>query len=240
MMRPLDKKPQTPEAPSPARPKTDDQADLPEEEIRARLQLVNPELTKELYELAKAQLAAEMARHTRLDAKATSLVSSAGISLTLGMSIATLIANRTISVPWWLWIMLTVAGLSGVLAVGFGIFALMVKNGFARVSDRNVFDKHTLAFANAPTGCDDLTDRKDKHAYGAAAYRQYMTAHLWEVGVKEHRQLNNKARQVRDGQVLFMIFLAVLVVCVATEFVMTSTRDAGAPAQAPAAQGAIR
>jgi hypothetical protein len=229
-------------APSPDRPRTEG-ADLHQEEIRDRLRLVNPELTKELYELAKAQVAAETARHARLDAKATSLVSSAGVSLTLGMSIATLIAKGEVSPPAWLGAMLAFVGAVGVTAVGFGVFALMVKGGFARVNDHNVFDTDVLKFANAPTGCDDLTDLKDKYAFGAAAYRQHMTAHLWEVSVKEHYQLNKKARQVRDGQIAFFIFLAGLVVCVGIEVVVTSPQhDAGAPAKATAAapKGAVR
>lgn len=234
---------QKPEAPTPDEPKTDLRADLPQDDIRERLRLVNPELAKELYEIAKAQVAAEMARHARLDAKATSLVSSAGISLTLGMSIITLIAKGDVAATPCLWVLLSVTGLFGTLAVGFGVFALLVKGGFARVNDHTVFDKDALEFANAPTGCDDLESQGEKYAYGAAVYRQHMTAHLWEVSVKEHRHLNKKADQVRDGQILFVLFLASLVVCVATEFVLTSNQHhAGAApkAAASAAERAVR
>jgi len=235
---------QKPEAPTPDGPKTDLLDDLPEDEIRERLRLVNPELAKEVYEIAKAQIASEAARHTRLDSKATSLVSAAGLSLTLGMSIVTLIAKGDVVATPYLWVMLAVTGLLGVGAVGFGVFALLVKGGFARVNDHNVFDKDVLRFADSPTGTDDLATLKEKYEFGAAVYRQHMTAHLWEVSLQEHRQLNRKATQVRDGQILFALFLLALVVCVATEFVMTSTekKDAGATpeAAASAAKAAVR
>lgn len=234
---------QKPEAPTPDGPKSDLLEDLLEDEIRERLRLVNPELAKEVYEIAKAQVASEAARHTRLDSKATSLVSAAGLSLTLGMSIVTLIAKGDVVATPYLWVMLAVTGLFGVAAVAFGVFALLVKGGFARVNDHNVFDKNVLRSADSPTGCDDLPTLKEKYEFGAAVYRQHMTAHLWEVSVQEHHQLNRKAKQVRDGQILFALFLLALVVCVATEFVMTSKKkDAGAAPQAaaPAAKAAVR
>jgi hypothetical protein len=232
-----------PEAPLPVEPKVDITVDLPEAEILKRLRLVNPELVKEVYDLAKAQVQAEGARHTMLNAKAMSVVTGAGVSLTLSLSIAGPLLTGGVILSPWLLFGFGVTGVTGVAAVLLGVWALLVKGGFAQVSDHAVFDEKALEFADNPTGCDDLPDLKERYAFGAAAYRQHMTAHLWAVAVKDHRQLDKKANQVQAAQYLFAAFVILVLACEARLFqgiyVQNNAREAAA-ARTAATEGAVR
>jgi hypothetical protein len=172
-----------------------------------------------------------------------SVVTGAGVSLTLSLSIAgPLITGGVILSPWLLF-GFGVAGVTGVAAVLFGVWALLVKGGFAQVSDHAVFDEKALEFADNPTGCDDLPDLKEKYAFGAAAYRQHMTAHLWAVAVKDHRQLDKKANQVQAAQYLFAVFVILVLACEARLFqqiyVQNNAREAAA-ARTAATEGEVR
>lgn len=236
--------PPTPEAPLPIAPKVDLTADLPEEVIRSRLRLVNPELVKDIFDLAKAQVQSEAARHIMLNTKAASVVTGAGVSLTLSFSIAGPLLSSKAVLPPMLIVGFLLAGLAGLLSMLCGVVSLFVKGGFAHVSDHAVFDEKALEFADNPTGCDDLKDLKEKYAFGAAAYRQHMTAHLWAVSVKDHRQLDKKAGQVQTAQWLFAAFAILIFSCGIWLFGVISSenkhaREASA-ASAAAAEGEVR
>jgi hypothetical protein len=60
--------------------------DLTAVELRDRVDLHSPLLIKELYESALRQIQHETARQTRLDGKATSLLTATGLSLTVAFA----------------------------------------------------------------------------------------------------------------------------------------------------------
>jgi hypothetical protein len=192
------------------------------------MRLVNPELAKEVYELAKAQVQAEGARHTILNTKATSVVTAAGVSITVMFTVASTLMSSKVVLPSWLLMMFAGTGGCGVTAVVLGVIALLVKGGFAQVSEHAVFDQDALAFGDEPTGCDDLPELKEKYAFGAAVYRQHMAVHLWSVYEKEHRQLDTKSRQVFWAQLFFIVFVALISACGVTLFGVISSQNQNA------------
>ncbi|MEO7037368.1 MAG: hypothetical protein ABI548_25660 [Polyangiaceae bacterium] len=241
--QPAPAQPEQRAVPQPEQPKVDTTRDLSKDEIAARLRLVNPELAKEVYEIAKAQVQSEAARHTRLDAKANSVITAAGLSMAVASSLGGIIASGQTLLPGWLLWMFGLAGIFALSSVVTGVMALLVKGGYAQVSDHAVFNQEKLAFADVPTGCDDLLDAKDKQAYGVAVYRQYMAAHLWDVSVKDHGQLNRKAKQVQVAQWLFIAFLVVLLACELLMFREISSQHHArktAAARPATSQGAVR
>jgi hypothetical protein len=222
----------------PAPPKVDATEPLPQAVIEDRMRLVNPELAKEVLDFARAQVQAEAARHGILNTKATSLVAAAGVSITVLFSVAGMVMSSRLVMPWELLAMFAAAGVFGLSSVVLGVLALLVTGGFAQVSEHAVFDKDALEFADEPTGCDDLTELKDKYAYGVASYRQHMTVHLWAVYAQEHKQLDGKATQVRWGQRCFIAFVGLILACEMTLFgvISSQNKDAREAAQAcPAA-----
>jgi len=167
---------------------------------------VNPELAKDLLDFARAQLQAEVVRHGRFDAKAMSVVTAGGISITVAISVAGSALSGKIVPPWWLMCGFGVAGLTGFIAVLLGTLALLVRGGYAEVSDQAVFNAAALEKADVPKGVSDLKDkegnpdRKEVNAFGAALYKQHMTAHLWDAWVKDKKNVDAKGRMVKAAQ----------------------------------------
>lgn len=230
-----------PPAAHPAPPKVNTTVPLTQAQIESRLQLVNPELAKEVLDFAKAQVQAEGTRHTMLNTKAMAIVTAAGISMSVTFTVATALASGKVVVPVWLIGTFAAAGLVGIATVALGVRALLVKDGFALVSDHAVFDEKALAFADAPTGCEDLKEPKDKYAYGVAAYRQHMAVHLWSVAAQDHEQLDRKASEVYHSQVCFIAFVCLILACEICLFgvISSQTNDAreAAAASSAAAKG---
>lgn len=228
-------------------PVKDTQRDLTRQEIRERLRLVNPELAKDLLDAARAQVQAEVIRHGRLDAKAMSIVTAGGISITVAFSVAGSLST-VVAGYGWLIAMFAAAGVAGLITVLLAVRALLVRGGFAEVSDQAVFDASVLKLADEPEGVDDLRDkegrpdRKEINAFGAAIYKQHMTAHLWDVYVKDHAQVDKKADMVRDAQAGFMTFLVMIFACEMSLFTVIYGKDAGEAArpEPAAAEGAKR
>jgi len=214
--------------------------DLTAEEIRRRLRLVNPELAKDLLDVARAQVQSEVVRHGRLDTKATSIVTAGGISITVAFSVAGSL-SAAVAGHGWLIAMFAAAGVAGLATVLLGVRALLVRGGYAEVSDQAVFKESTLELADSPKGVDDLKDRdgnpdrKEINAFGAAIYKQYLTAHLWDVYVKDHKQIDAKAVMVKHAQVSFVIFLTLIFACEMSLFGVIYLQDARETARAAAA-----
>lgn len=233
-----------PEAPSPVEPKVDIIKDLPEQDILDRLQLVNPDLVDEIYDLAKAQVESERSRHVMLNTKAASILTASGVSLTLSLTLAGPLLSAKVVLPCLLLVGLILAGLAGLASVLCAVWSLYIVNGFAYVSDHAVFKKDILDFADSPKGCDDLEGQSAKYAFGAAAYKQHMAAHLWAVSAREHQQLNKKADQVRMAQRMFALFAVLIFACGAGLFgvISSQNRDAreAAASESAASEGAKR
>jgi hypothetical protein len=230
--------------PDAVEPKVDIMADLLEQEIRNRLRLVNPDLVDEVYGLAKAQVESERARHVMLNSKAASVLTSSGISLTVSLTLAgPLLANKVVLSTTWSFAFL-LAGSLGLASIYWAVLSLRVIGGFPYVNDHAVFDRNILNFADSPPGCEDLADLKEKYAFGAAAYKQHMAAHLWAVATQEHRQLDRKAKQVQAAQWLFLAFAVLISTCGGNLFLVISSqnKDAreAAAAKSAAAEGAQR
>src|SRR6187399_3077726 len=67
---------------------------LTEHELAARVTLGSPKLVEELWNISQKQLDIEIARHTRLDTKATSLLTAAGLSLTVAFTFGSTLLTK--------------------------------------------------------------------------------------------------------------------------------------------------
>jgi hypothetical protein len=211
--------------------------ELTPDEIRRRLTLVNPELVKEVYALTKGQIDHEAARYARLDLKANTVITAAGLSMAVASSLGGIVGSGKRLPSYLLW-MFGVTAIVGLAAVGFAILAVLVSKAFARVSDGAMFNADVLERADAPSGADDLSTT-EKRDFGAAQYRQYMAAHMWDMYLKDRAQLDRKAGRVQTGQCLFGVFLVLLVACEATLIGAIMPSDVGQTAAASTA-GALR
>src|SRR5690606_17853456 len=141
------------------------------EDIASALTIDSPELIDEVYQLAKHQVALETGRHTRIESKATALLGSVGISVTvaLGLGGQILLQNGTKVhlAPGWLFAMQVgacLALLSGFAAAVFALLALRVRE-WGVLNEEAVFGDRTLAKAY---------DAHENEKKCVAAYRRFM------------------------------------------------------------------
>jgi hypothetical protein len=199
---------------------------LTDDEVRDRLAINSPELVAELLTLVQGQLAAETGRQTRIEGKATSLLTAAGLSLTVAFSFGGLLISKEnrFTFPHFVifaFILALVLGLSSAICA---VAALFVRGKYRAPEGTALFDPETLALANA-TPKDETpeipprvpspgatTSDKDEREYGLMAYRKYLIPHFWDI-LRCHRLVHEeKAKIIKVGQGLFVGFLGVLMV----------------------------
>jgi hypothetical protein len=199
-----------------------------EEQVRLKLAIDSPELTEELYQIAQQQIQSEIGRQTRLDAKATSLLTAAGLSLTIVFTFGnTLVTQTTIFNPCIL-IGYVVAVTCGLVAASFAVSALRVRSAYFSIDERVTLDPAMLKEANQPEAFEGKCELKDeeKRRYGVMEYRKYLLPQLWVMGQTSFRNHEKKATLVKRGQYFFLAFLSVsLLVCVLVVFGVLSIRD---------------
>lgn len=176
----------------------------PVDQVRSKLRLISAELSKELLDISKAQLAATATRQGRLETKASTLTATAGLSLTVATSIASpLLKDANCSA--YLIAFMGIIALLGLCSVCLGIWALKVADQ-ATLSPDAVFSEQQLQLADDPPVSEGDSDAV-KAAFGLALYRQYITVHIWEVIERNTAILDAKARFVKLGQYSYLGFL---------------------------------
>jgi cytochrome bd-type quinol oxidase subunit 1 len=162
---------------------------------------------KELYEIAQRQIQSETARQTRLDAKATSLLTAAGLSLTVAFTFGGQVLLKlpdafriAHAVTVWSF---RVAVVTGLAAAILAVWALLVREDYMAVNEEAVFDRGLLHEADA--------ENVEFPEAGITEYRKALTKHLWIIGQQLQRNNTRKARDIKLGQLCFVLFLFALI-----------------------------
>jgi hypothetical protein len=182
---------------------------LTEEEIRKAISIYSPAIVKELYETTLRQIQNETGRQSRLDSKATSLLTATGLSLTVAFTLGGQLligqADKWAGMPPVAWKI--AAGIywftvgAGLVASVFAVSALRIRDEYRSINERNVFDAEVL----------DQTDQRDEKDEGITVYRRHLIPHMWVIAQKHSQNHNKKATKIRYGQGFFAGFLVGLV-----------------------------
>lgn len=214
---------------------------LTEVQIRARLTINSPELVKELYDIAQRQVQAEVGRQTRLDAKATSLLTAAGLSLTVAFTFgSTLITKPEAFETWHRFVVgaFALALVLGLTAAILAVRALLVRDNYMTVNEAAVFDPEVLEDANDPHAlreidCKEMKD-EEKRKFGVMEFHKAMIVHLWTIAQQHLKNNEGKARLIKWGQRCFLGFLVVLLVVAVFIVLGASASHGSAPTATPA------
>lgn len=198
------------------------------DEIRDRLRLQSPALAAALYEVVRGQLQVEEVRHTRLDAKANSVLAAAGISMAVAASVGAVLGSNNAGVlsAALLWLFLG-TGVVGVVVVGIAVESLLVSKRFATLDDRAIFSEFMLKRGDEPPGCDDLAERSERNAFGLGLYQQYLVSHMVDIYRRNSAALDRKATLVHAAQRGFVLFLGLVLVSEAWLFSTLAASHAG-------------
>jgi hypothetical protein len=190
----------------------DEHKQLDQPTLEKRMTLGWPRLIGEVYALAQRQVQFETGRQGRLDGKATSLLSAAGLSLTVAFTFGgLLLANKAVLKAKIGWYYAAVSGfgvaiLFGLATAAFALWALRVRGANRGVSEEAVFSEAILKRA------EDETDED----VAVSEYQKSLTVHLWMIAQAQHNLHERKAKIILSGQLAFMAFMvAVAFVCVA-------------------------
>jgi hypothetical protein len=181
--------------------------DLTREELSKRLRLGSTALVKELYEIALRQIQSETGRQTRLDGKATSLLTAVGLSLTVAFTFGgqVLLAHatelRAIDAPRWTFA-LVIFAFALIAGLGAGVLAMLALRvqAYATVDEQAVFNETMLAQAEGA----------ETEEEGVAEYRRYLTVQLWRITQRQLHAHESKAGLIEKGQFCFLTFLGTL------------------------------
>ncbi len=195
---------------------------LSRDELGSRLALSSPKLVKELYDIAIRQIAEENARQTRLDAKATSLLTAAGLSLTVAFTFGGQLVlghHKTgadhLDFPWWGVAAFCAALFAGLSAAAFAMRALLVGGGYRAIDEQEIFKRDLLSYAEGHYHPEAEKGVAESDEQAATEYRKTIIPHLWEVSQEHLTVHQRKADIIRSGQLWFLGFiLAICVVCV--------------------------
>ncbi|WP_147468404.1 hypothetical protein [Corallococcus interemptor] len=124
---------------------------LDADELINRLRLNSPDLAEELYKISKEYLASETARENNLNAKATSLLTASGLSLTVAFTFGGMLIQHPeyLSSLWGLWpyivpIFYGVALLAGLSASAIAVWSLLIRGDYVGISEQDVFNPSVL------------------------------------------------------------------------------------------------
>jgi len=192
---------------------------LTQEELKDRLTLSSVALVAELGTVTQQQLQAEAARHGRLDSKATSLLTAAGLSLTVVSAFSvTTVPSVPGCTPCWL---LQAAIASGIAAALLAVGALLVRQSSAGANERTVFD---VALLETAEGAQD----EDQ---GVREYRKAMICHEWSIVQTRRENNERRGRIIQIGQCFFAVFL--VSVCALAMSRVSSSAVSEPPAKPP-------
>lgn len=183
---------------------TDPTPRLTGKELVDRMCLRSSTLVDEVYDLAKRQIASEDRRETNLSAKAVSLLSATGLSLTVAFTFGGVLLQRPeylaalgsarvplVVAPYAL------ALVAGMAASWFALRALLVRSDYRDVAEDDVFGK-------------ELDAADEKVDEGLPMYRRFLAVHLWLIFQETSKIHEHKATQIARGQKCFFAFLLLL------------------------------
>lgn len=185
-------------------------------ELIRRLKRSSPELTNEVYELAKSQVQYEAGRQARLDAKATSLLTASGLAITLAFVFGGALINLSLNreVGWWIVVAYLAAVLCGLVAAWHAIKALRVREDYLTLNDEAVFNDEILTLADRME-----TETEGGKGAGVRDYQRYMIVQLWEISRQHHANHEEKASWIKRGQSwLFGFIVALFLICLVIGF----------------------
>jgi hypothetical protein len=185
---------------------------LSQKELAERLALGSPKLVEELWNIAQKQVDIEIARHTRLDTKATSLLTAAGLSLTVAFTFGSTLLTKADAFKHWEKQVVFIFALTvilGLAAAFMAVRALALREQLG-VNELAIFDVADLKEADGPEDADEPTLNR-----GVMEYRKGRILHFWAIRQRYLESYKGKAELVKRGQWAFMAFLAgLLVLCV--------------------------
>lgn len=201
------------------------------EQIREALAIDSPELIDELHSIALEQVRTLAARQARLDAKATSLTSVSGVSLTLTLTCGGLLLTKSELFEWWVVVPYALAMAAGLVAAVQATRVLLVRAS-REVSEDHVFssevlrdvdpEEHHFSRYADPEGKDIAKARVN----GRARFRAYMVPHYWSISLAARQRHESSARHLKLGQASFILFLVfLLLTCLTGGISVILSRD---------------
>ena len=186
-------------------------ARLTESEIRERLRISSPGLIEEVHAFVLRQGQAEEQRETRLDGKATTLATAAGISVTVVFSVGlfllekiNVLRNLGSFLGHGVLALYALALVFVLLAGAWSIRALRIRNTYRCVTDNDVFNEVEFARIERASG--------DHEKRAQAEYRRYLLPQQW-IFFREHQRIHTqKADLISRGQWFFASFIVTLLV----------------------------
>jgi len=182
---------------------------LDRSELARRLALGSPKLVEELWTVTQKQLEVEVARHGRLDAKATSLLTAAGLSLTVAFTFGSTLLKEAKSFDAWHIPIILIFGVTiicGLMAAFNAVHGLALREQLG-VNEEAIFDPEALKEADA--------EETAEAGNGVMEYRKGRIIHFWTIRQRYWESYQHKAKIVKHGQYWFLAFLAcLLVLCV--------------------------
>jgi hypothetical protein len=220
------------------------QVDTPH--IRHALQNTSPAIVGEIYEIAQRQLQAEASRQTILDGKATTLLMSVGLSLTLALTLGCQIllgspSALVMKAPWiWRGVLLVLLYLGTICAIAasaLAVLSLRVSQKYRAMNAQTIFNRRIIDMA-------DAYEQKGGMEPGAlAVYRRHLIPQMWEIVRDDGAIHTRKARLVRWGQWCFLGFIVAVGLTALTIAMVAALTDpvsqSSPPGQVPARQAAL-
>jgi hypothetical protein len=179
-----------------------------DDELTRRLKLGSTQLVAELWAITQKQLDTEVARHTRLEAKATSLLTAVGLSMTVAFTFgATLLTQRETFKDYQeaIYGAYGLAIMCGLLSAAFASSALLLIEQL-QVDEEFIFNRDILKHSDRSEAADE--------AEGLMEYRKAAILHFWPVRRRYDQTYREKSALVKRGQFAFIGFLlSLLLLC---------------------------
>jgi len=209
-------------------PRTATELRLTPSELAARLCLTSETLVNNIHDVVLRLNQAEDLRETRLDGKAQGLLATVGLANTVAFTFGGVLLQNAAVLrgPRWMVTGLIIAYgsalLSGLLAGGFALWALWVREAYRNVDEAEVFNEAELAAAEL---------EKEK---AGVRYRRFLIVHLVQIARTHFDVHEVKAKLIKKGQLLFLWFLISIIAIGAA---LTASAALGASAARAAGAG---
>ncbi len=174
---------------------------LEDSELLRRLQLNSKDLINQIYDVTLRVLDGEERRGPLLDGKATSLLGSVGLAITVAFTFGGVLLEhpeRFSTVPLlsyrFVVILYAASLVSGLIAGGFALWALRVRA--YKAIDENDFLNPAVLKAS-----------EEEVNGGISYYKRYLVAHYLFLHHQNAKTYESKAKRVKIGQTFFFTFL---------------------------------
>jgi hypothetical protein len=179
--------------------------------------LVSPTLVETVYAISKEQIPAEERRMTLLMGKANSLLSVAGLSLTVAFTLGGLLLQRGELHSVMTVVPYVLALLAGLGAAGCAIHAMGIRDSRA-ISPTDVLNASALAVGEeldvggvgntgkATVGNVESTG-KASTGLGTIAYKRFLAEHFWLIYTENSKRSTYSATWIQRGQWRYLVFL---------------------------------